>query len=159
MEPAVRFVVIRIFDNELWLVARQFERYRTICRFTCFSIGPPLFVHLGTHRDALFWGHAVIVTLAYHAGHIVHCAGNDGFDARVHCGCAQRHATPAADTQCADILTIDIGLNAQKIDRSTEIFDVDIRRRNITWRATAFASVGRIERKRDKSTFCHGLGI
>ena len=70
---------------------------------------------------------AVAYAVTHRPAHVIHYAGGDSFDARIH-GCRiQRHTAPAADPKDANAVTVDLFLHAQEINRGAKVFGVDVR--------------------------------
>ena len=81
----------------------------------------------------------VKVAVGVDTGHILHGHGCGGLDAGVLYGCIERHTAPTADAEDPDARRVCIVLYGQKIHRSAEIFDVDVRGSTIPGLSAALA--------------------
>ena len=77
---------------------------------------------------------------------------------RVSCA-ADRHTAPTADADDPDARRVCIVLYGQKIHRSAEIFDVDVRGSNIPGLSAALAGKRRVKGKCQKAVLRHSLCI
>lgn len=85
------------------------------------------------------------------AGEVVHCGGDRSLDSRVDCRRVDRHAAPAADSDDADFLRVDVLLDGKEVNRRLKVLGVDVGRIHVPRLAAAFARERRVERQRDKS--------
>jgi len=101
-----------------------------LCKGAVPGILPALFIQVLQHSMAIcrrITIFAVAYAVTHRPAHVIHYAGGDSFDARIH-GCRiQRHTAPAADPKDANAVTVDLFLHAQEINRGAKVFGVDVR--------------------------------
>ena len=103
--------------------------------------------------------HRVEIAVRVHAAHIVHRGGYRCLDAGVDSRRIDRHAAPAANANDSNTFRIHVIAGGKVIDGGAEILRIDIRRRDIAGKSSAFSRIRGIKRDRQKTSFGHRLGI
>ena len=97
----------------------------------------------------------IVVVVTADTRHVVHRRGYGSLDARVGSGSIQSDASPTADADDANLLSIHILLLRQEIDSSHKVLCVDVGRSRSTRFTTALTRIGRVESQRHETTLSH----
>ena len=92
--------------------------------------------------------------VAVGVAHIIHAYGCHRFNARVYFSGTDGKTAAAAYAQRTDSFAVNKPACAKVINRSTEIFGINIRRYGIARLAFAAALEGKVNRKSGKALFC-----
>ena len=116
----------------------------------------------GQSRAGLVAGGGVVgrieVAVACDPGHVVHGRGQGRLDPRVGRSRVQGDPAPAADTDDADALGVDVLARAEVVDGGHDVLGVDVRRGGVAGQARGLAGEGRVEGDREEAALGHGLG-
>lgn len=107
----------------------------------------------------LFEGHRMPQPVTVGCTHVIHADRRNSFHARVDLGGADDEAPAAANPKSANPLPVNAWSGAQKINRSTEILSINIRRNNVARLPLTLAPEGQIEGQGDESLLSQLLGI
>ena len=133
MIAQLRLVVVVVILDELGHIVRYRRRHAA-----GHGVGPILIISrtLGTNLLAqplavrLEFSRClalVEVAVGNNAAHIVHSRCSRGLDARIRCSGINGKAAPAANTEDADLVRVDIFGIGKEIDGCQEILGIDIR--------------------------------
>ncbi len=151
--------VVKLTLNGGGILVQFMHRPAGVFGLAARKLGIALFSRLCDRFLSLFEGSRMSKPVTAGRTHVVHAYRRNGLHARVNLGGADDEAAAAANPKNANPVSVNECPGAQKIDRSTKILGINIRRNNVAGLPLTLAPEGQIEGQGDESLVSQLLGI